>query len=93
MCFSGLHSGLERLRNGHDASLKRLTEALDRPASVIETFKTMFRREINTGPTLRLAIGESLAHLNYLVKKGIISRSLGHGGIHQYVRGSAAGLG
>lgn len=85
-CFFGLHERLERLRQSHDATLQRLMAALGTPKRVIDTFVTMFRRDITGGSTLRLAVGEALAHLNYLQRRGMICRSTDSDGAHRYVR-------
>lgn len=91
-CFFGLHARLEHLRRSHNAALERLMDALDTPKRVIDTFVPLFRREIKNGSTLRLAVGEAMANLNYLCGKGLVSRVSGHDGVHQYIRVTDPGI-
>jgi glyoxylase-like metal-dependent hydrolase (beta-lactamase superfamily II) len=68
--FVGLHMRLAQLEKGHRASLERLREAIERPCRAIDVFSALFGRPIADPSILRLATGESLAHLNYLVHRG-----------------------
>lgn len=86
-CFFGLHARLDKLKCSHDAALERLLEILKRPVRIIDTFPTIFRREIKGGVTLRLAVGESLAHLNYLMNLGQVAR-FSESGVYRYIRAS-----
>jgi glyoxylase-like metal-dependent hydrolase (beta-lactamase superfamily II) len=71
-CFYGLHFRLNQLRQGHERGLERLTDALDTKKRAVDTFAALFTREIKTPALLRMATGESLAHLRYLVNRGHI---------------------
>jgi glyoxylase-like metal-dependent hydrolase (beta-lactamase superfamily II) len=84
--FIGLHSRLDALRKGHDATLERLLKAVESPKRTIDLFPVMFRREIKGSTTFRLAVGESLAHLNYLRVRGKIARDSDVDGVHLYAR-------
>ena len=69
--FRGLHARLDHLAGGHQRSLQRLRECLDEPRRAVDVFGALFARRITSEPSLLgLATGESLAHLNYLVRRG-----------------------
>jgi glyoxylase-like metal-dependent hydrolase (beta-lactamase superfamily II) len=81
--FSGLWTRLEQLTQGHEQSLVRLTEALREPKRAIDVFALLFRRPI--GPQqLTMATGESVAHLNCLVHRGLAVRQVDEAGLAWY---------
>lgn len=82
--FRGLHVRLEQLIQGHDDDLDKLLSFLSRPRTAIECFATMFQREIRRSQTV-MAIGEALAHLNYLVYAGTVERVRDAGHADKYV--------
>jgi glyoxylase-like metal-dependent hydrolase (beta-lactamase superfamily II) len=67
--FHGLHARLEHLIWGHERALARLERLLAEPKRVVDTFGVLFRRTIDA-PVLGMATGESLAHLNCLMRRG-----------------------
>lgn len=67
--FRGLHARLDGLTAGHEKSLTRLVRSLKEPKRAIDVFGSLFARPISDG-LLGMATGESLAHLNYLVRQG-----------------------
>lgn len=81
--FYGLHARIDRLIEGHERSLERLARRLAKPARVADVFSTLFMREINADNVL-LATGESLAHLNCLIRRGQAVRSRDEGGVDWY---------
>ncbi len=76
--FRGLHARLEKLTARHEQALARVLEALGEPQRVIDLFALLFRRPI-AADALTLATGETLAHLNYLQRRGHITRELRDG--------------
>lgn len=66
--FVGLHDRLTALMRGHETSLTRLCRRLDEPRRAIDVFTSLFGRPIDDG-LLGMATGESVAHLNYLVRQ------------------------
>ncbi len=83
--FRGLHARLDRLAGGHDRGLERLRRSLAEPKRAIDVFGALFARPIDAqGELLGLATGESLAHLNYLLARGEIVRTLGADGVQRY---------
>lgn len=85
-CFFGLHARLNQLRKSHDSALNRLTASLVTPMRVVDSLSVLFRREIKGGSTLRLAVGEAMANLNYLERRGVVQKTMGRDGAHRYVR-------
>lgn len=75
--FRGLHHRLGQLQQHHDAHLEALVAALDEPRTVAELRPTLFPR-IRGSFDLLMAIGETLAHINFLRDEGILTRTL-HG--------------
>lgn len=67
--FTGVQARLDALIRGHETGLKRLERTLTRPCRAVDVFGALFARVIDDG-LLGMATGESLAHLNYLVRHG-----------------------
>ena len=69
--FRGLHARLDALAADHHRGLDRLRDRLNEPMRAIDVFGALFSRPITSEPQLLgLATGESLAHINYLVRRG-----------------------
>ena len=73
--FRGLHARLARLKERHEEGLERLLKTLREPKRVIDLFALMFRRPVRR-ELLILATGETLAHLNYLMHRGLVAREM-----------------
>ena len=81
--FKGLHARLDHLINGHERGLDRLLKSLATPKRSIDVFGALFARPI--GPDLLgMATGESLAHLNCLVERGLAVRERDEQGVNWY---------
>ena len=72
--FRGVQARLGALIRGHRAALKRLQRALRTPSRTVDVFAALFARPVGDG-VRGMATGESLAHLNYLLRRGRVSRS------------------
>ena len=91
--FYGLHARIDQLIDGHERSLRRLLEALAEPKTATDVFDLLFRRPVS-GSTLLMATGESVAHLNCLVGRGVATvevddvgaRGIGRGGFREEAR-------
>jgi glyoxylase-like metal-dependent hydrolase (beta-lactamase superfamily II) len=83
--FSGLHTRLSQLIDGHETDLQKLFDLLATPLRAIDCFPALFRREIRGGQ-LGLATGETLAHLNCLLGRRRIRRTLDDDGVYRYVQ-------
>ncbi|TAL95965.1 MAG: MBL fold metallo-hydrolase [Paraburkholderia sp.] len=71
--FTGLHARLARLAASQRRVIERLHGTLSEPRRAVDTFSTLFGRAIEPADasTYGLATGESIAHLNYLVTRGL----------------------
>ncbi|MCX7893551.1 MAG: MBL fold metallo-hydrolase [Burkholderiales bacterium] len=83
--FRGLRERAEQLVEHHRLRLAELEEACATPKAAAEVIGTLFRRELDTHQTF-FAMGETLAHLNYLVRAGTLARARGADGIVRYGR-------
>ncbi len=82
--FRGLHARLGQLIGFHEGALARLEEALaEGPKRAVDVFGLLFKRKI-TEPVLSMATGESLAHLNCLVRRGVARRERDASGVDWY---------
>ena len=81
--FYGLHHRLDELIASHESALERLQSYLQTPRKAIDCINTMFGREIGDNE-MQFAIGETLAHLNYLMQKDTVTRSTSDDGVDRY---------
>jgi glyoxylase-like metal-dependent hydrolase (beta-lactamase superfamily II) len=86
--FRGLPARIEQLQAHHHRHLEQLM-AMGRTGdgfAVVEAMGVLFPRELP--PTEQfLAFGETLAHLNWLSRRGLLCRELGEGGVYRYSNG------
>lgn len=83
--FHGLHPRLDQLRDHHVARLAEAADALVEPRSAADLVPVLFRRELDTHQ-LSFAVGEALAHLNFLEAEGRALRIVGEDGVHRFVK-------
>ncbi len=83
--FRGLHARLKTLISGHEQRLDRMREELSRPKRAVDVFGVLFRRHVGTD-MLIMAPGESVAHLNCLIARGLAVRELDASGVAWYRR-------
>jgi glyoxylase-like metal-dependent hydrolase (beta-lactamase superfamily II) len=81
--FRGLHARLDALRAHHDERLAETLGAVAEPRAAAELIPILFRRQLDTHQ-LSFAIGEVLAHLNYLDVDGSITRTHDADGIDRF---------
>lgn len=81
--FRGLPARLERLRDHHAARLAAALDALTEPQSAAEIVPILFHRALDTHQ-LGFAMGEALAHLNFLEAEGRVTRIVGEDGVHRF---------
>lgn len=72
--FYGVQARLDALLRGHEVSLKRLEKALREPKRAVDVFGALFARPVGDG-VRGMATGEAIAHLNYLLIRGRVSRT------------------
>ena len=73
--YRGLPFRLTQLVANHQSALDRLRTFLAVPSTAVQCFAPLFRREIGAGE-YGLALVEAVAHMNYLLHRGEVSRSL-----------------
>ncbi len=81
--FYGAHRRLDKLIEHHEKALERLYEHCLTPRLSTEVYPVLFRRTINDGNRI-MAVGESIAHLNCLRRRGRVSRRLNDAGQFTY---------
>lgn len=70
--FVGLHDRLDEIVEHHRERLDDVEAACDEPRSAAELLPVIFRRELDVHQ-LTFAMGEAIAHLNYLLAEGRVS--------------------
>jgi len=83
--FLGLQHRIDDLTAHHHGKLDALVAACKEPRSAHDVLPVMYRRTL-IGVHLFLALGEALAHLEYLACAGRLQRQTGSDGIIRYVR-------
>ena len=83
--FTGLPFRLTQMIENHESALSRLLDHLALPKTANQCFQPLFRREV--GPSEQgLALVESIAHLNCLLRRGQVFRSLSPDGAWEWER-------
>jgi glyoxylase-like metal-dependent hydrolase (beta-lactamase superfamily II) len=82
--FRGLHQRISDLRAHHLQQLALLREACAAPRTAFELLPVMFGRPLR-GFHRMLAMGEAVAHLNYLQADGLLAREIGGDGVARFV--------
>jgi glyoxylase-like metal-dependent hydrolase (beta-lactamase superfamily II) len=83
--FVGLGARARELRDHHHEHLKRLLEACRQPRTATDVLQVLFRRKL-AGFHLFLALGEAIAHLEYLARRGRVVRGTDAEGTIRYAR-------
>jgi glyoxylase-like metal-dependent hydrolase (beta-lactamase superfamily II) len=82
--FYGLHGRLRFLIEHHEEHLLALEEAcVDAAPTALELLPVLFKRELDENQ-IGLALGECIAHLNYLHQRGQLARETNGKGQHIY---------
>jgi len=81
--FYGLHERIDELIEHHQARLERAEEAAGQGRTATEIMPALFDRKLDAHQ-LGFALGEALAHLNFLVFKGRLERHVDDAGRYLY---------
>ena len=84
--FRGLPLRLDELREHHDHRLSKIVDGLHRPKHAFDVARDLFPKAIGTGHE-RLAMAESIAHLNFLMHRGRVERVRDRDGTLLFGRG------
>jgi glyoxylase-like metal-dependent hydrolase (beta-lactamase superfamily II) len=87
--FRGLHTRVDALREHHRVRLERLAAACGVPQSAADILPVLFDRKFDDHHLL-FAMGEGIAHLNYLMHRGQLRRSVNNSGNYLFQRGENA---
>ena len=81
--FHGLHARIASLAAHHRARCDEVVAACAAPKTAMQMVPVLFRRSLDPHQ-LGFALGEALAHLNYLMHRGVLSRTLGSDGVYRF---------
>jgi glyoxylase-like metal-dependent hydrolase (beta-lactamase superfamily II) len=85
--FRGLHARLDDVHAHHRQQFDALLDLCSEPRTAFEVLPTMFRC-VPRGFHRLLAVGEAVAHLNYLCGEGLLEPSLDSAGVARFVTAS-----
>ena len=83
--FFGLHTRIESLAAHHRARCGEVIAACGIPKTALELVKVLFRRVLDRHQ-MGFALGEALAHLNFLMYEGALDRVRGENGVDRFIR-------
>jgi len=84
--FFGIRARVEALHAHHEERLRALENSCEQaPQSAADLLETLFQRALDTHQTM-FAMGEAIAHLNYLEQAGRLSRMTDVDGVIHYTR-------
>ncbi len=86
--FRGLHARCDDLARHHAKRLDILRSAVAQPRTALELTRALFRRELDASQ-IGFAVGETLAHANYLLARGEMVREMGADGVWRYAAQSS----
>ncbi len=82
--FLGLHERLSTLMEGHERSLARLRKRIEEePRRAVDLFGALFARKIGND-VLGMATGETIAHMNCLIGRGLARAVKNDEGVTRY---------
>ncbi|GEA05812.1 Zn-dependent hydrolase [Alteromonas sp. KUL42] len=81
--FVGLHERVEELIAHHNEHIDALLVACQKPQTVVSLLPVMFKRKLGVR-NMVFAVAECIAHLNYLISKGLLARRLNDLGVYEY---------
>ena len=83
--FQGLHTRIEQLEAHHLHRCDLIAAAATKaPVTCAETVPIIFHRPLQDPHQLSFALGEALAHLNYMLRIGALTASRDDGGVLRY---------
>src|SRR5437868_10444551 len=85
--FFGLHARIDSLAAHHRARCGEVIAACGVPKTAVDLVKVLFRRALDRHQ-MGFALGEALAHLNFLVHRRALHRILDKDGVNRFIRGS-----
>lgn len=83
--FRGVHARVDALKAHHADRLAALIAAVDTPKSAVELLPVLFGRMFDLYQTM-FALAECIAHLNYLLHRGQLTRFVDDAGVYRFGR-------
>ena len=83
--FRGLHGRIDALEKHHQARLEELLGAIGQPSTACDLMPVLFTRPLADAHQVMFAMGETIAHLNYLEHAQRIQR-IAENGITRFVK-------
>jgi glyoxylase-like metal-dependent hydrolase (beta-lactamase superfamily II) len=87
--FRGLHARVQALHAHHQVRLDHVLAACERPQAAVDMLPVLFDRTFDDHHVL-FAMGEAIAHLNYLTHRGVLRRLTSGSGMYQFQRTESA---
>jgi glyoxylase-like metal-dependent hydrolase (beta-lactamase superfamily II) len=81
--FTGMKPRIGQLKAHHDERLAETMTACKKPANAREIVPVLFKRELDIHQ-MTFAMGEAIAHLNYLLRRGKLRRQLCEDGVLRF---------
>ena len=85
--FRGIRARVRQLVDHHDERCAVLVSECGTPRSAGDLLETLFPRPLDTHQSM-FAMGEAIAHLNYLVRRGRLQRTRGDDGVIRHLKTS-----
>lgn len=83
--FRGVHARIGQLHQHHEDRLRDVLEKCHQPVTASDLLGVLFRRPLDMHQTF-FAMGEAIAHLNYLWHRGALIRDRGADGVYRFHR-------
>ena len=81
--FTGIHLRMQQLIESHEKQLRKLLKSLPQKHTATEISFALFARELDSFGRL-MAIGETLAHINYLIEQRTVDKKINSEGVARY---------
>jgi glyoxylase-like metal-dependent hydrolase (beta-lactamase superfamily II) len=82
--FFGLHTRIDSLTAHHRARCGEVIATCSIPKTAVDLVKVLFRRALDQHQ-MGFALGEALAHLNFLMYEGVLDRVRGEDGVDRFI--------
>ena len=81
--YVGAHHRIDAIIDNHLQKLESVLEFITEPKNVTDLFPLLFKSKINEHTRI-LAVGETMSHLNFLIGKGEIKKTIDKNGLYSF---------